>query len=233
MEPSTVQPEFDRLRERMIERQIRARGVTSERVLDAIGRVRREGYVPSYLGEFAYEDSALPIEEEQTISQPYIVAFMVEALGLEGGEKVLEVGAGSGYAAAVLGELARQVYTIERHARLARTAVERLTRDGHMNVHVRHGDGTLGWPEKAPFDAIVVAAGGPGVPESLRRQLAIGGRLVMPVGDVAGSQHLVRITRTAEDQYQEERLGDVRFVPLIGAEGWHAPATVPGDSPSR
>ncbi len=225
---NAARPAFENLREEMVD-QIRARGVESPRVLRAMGRVRRERYVPSCLGEFAYEDSALPIEEEQTISQPYIVAFMLDALGLLGDEKVLEIGTGSGYAAAVLGEIVREVYTIERHDKLARTAAERLARDGYGNVHVRHGDGTLGWSEQAPFDGIVVAAGGPSVPESLRQQLAIGGRLVIPVGDAPGHQQLVRVTRTAADQFQEERLAKVRFVPLVGAAGWRAPTaeTVP------
>jgi protein-L-isoaspartate(D-aspartate) O-methyltransferase len=214
---------FERLRDEMVERQIRARGVRSPAVLQAMRRVRREGYVPSYLGEFAYDDTPLPIEEGQTISQPYIVAFMIDAMGLVGGERVLEIGTGSGYAAAVLAEIVSEVYTIERHARLATTAAERLKRDGHTNAHVRHGDGTLGWPEKAPFDAIVVAAGGPAVPESLRRQLAIGGRLVMPVGAALGQQQLVRVTRTGEDWFEEEQIANVWFVPLVGAEGWKAP----------
>src|SRR5688572_29618466 len=174
--PMITAPDLDLLREAMVARQLRARGITSPLVLDAMRKVRREGYVPSYLGEFAYEDSPLPIEEEQTISQPYIVGFMIAALKLKGGERVLEIGTGSGYAAAVLSEVAGEVYTIERHARLARTAEERLKRDGYRNVHVRHGDGTLGWPEAAPFDAIVVAAGGPHVPPTLKEQLAIGGR---------------------------------------------------------
>ena len=205
----------------MVEQQILARGVRSPRVLAAMGKVRREGYVPSYLGEFAYQDTPLPIEEEQTISQPYIVAFMIEALDLQGGERVLEIGTGSGYAAAVLAEIAREVYTIERHERLARDAAERLRRDGYGNVHVSHGDGTLGWPAEAPFDAIVVAAGGPKVPATLREQLAIGGRLVIPVGEVVGLQKLVRVKRLSETRYEEEDLGAVRFVPLVGAEGWH------------
>jgi len=222
-----------RRRAEMVERQIAARGVRSPRVLDAMRRVRREGYVPSYLGEFAYDDTPLPIEEEQTISQPYIVAFMIEALGLEGRETVLEIGTGSGYAAAVLGELAERVFTIERHERLARTAAERLARDGYSNVRVRQGDGTLGWPEEAPFDAIVVAAGGPKVPESLREQLAVGGRLVIPVGDSIGLQRLVRVTRTGRDSFREEDIGGVRFVPLIGAEGWgDAGIAEPGAPPA-
>jgi protein-L-isoaspartate(D-aspartate) O-methyltransferase len=182
--------------------------------------VRREGYVPSYLGEFAYEDAPLPIAEEQTISQPYIVAFMLDALALRGDERVLEIGTGSGYAAAILGEIVRAVYTIERHERLAAEAEARLSADGYLNVHVRSGDGTLGWPEEAPFDAIVVAAGGPKVPVALREQLAVGGRLVIPVGEVVGLQKLVRVTRVSADRYEEEELADVRFVPLVGAEGW-------------
>lgn len=217
-------PDFARLRREMIDRQIAARGVRSPTVLAAMDRVRREGYVPSYLGEFAYEDTPLPIEEEQTISQPYIVAYMIDALALEGGERVLEIGTGSGYAAAVLAEIAGEVYTIERHERLARMATERLRRDGYTNVHVRHGDGTLGWPEAAPFDAIIVAAGGPKVPKSLQGQLVAGGRLVIPVGKGAGLQKLVRVTRTAADRFQSEELAQVRFVPLVGAQGWREPA---------
>jgi len=211
-----------RLRDDMVAHQLRARGVRSPAVLRAMATVRREGYVPSYLGELAYEDAPLPIEEEQTISQPYIVGLMVEALGLEGGERVLEVGTGSGYAAAVLAEIAGEVYTIERHERLAEKAAERLRRDGYANVRVRCGDGTLGWPEAAPFDAIVVAAGGPEVPASLQRQLAVGGRLVIPVGSEVGLQELVRVTRVAPERFERERLASVRFVPLVGAEGWHA-----------
>src|SRR5207253_770254 len=146
------------------------RGVRSATVLAAMRGVRREGYVPSYLGEFAYDDTPLPIEDEQTISQPYIVAFMIEALQLRDDDRVLEVGTGSGYAAAILGEIAREVHTIERHERLARTAAKRLAQDGYRNVHVHHADGTLGWPQAAPYDAIVVAAGGPKVPPSLKEQ---------------------------------------------------------------
>lgn len=208
------------MRQQMVDEQIAARGVHSPLVLKAMRKVSRENYMPSYLRELAYEDRPLPIEEGQTISQPYIVAYMIEALGLEGGERVLEIGTGSGYAAAVLAEIASEVYTIERHSRLAKRASERLRQNRYTNVHVRHGDGTLGWPEKAPFDAIVVTAGGPNVPISLRKQLKIGGRLVVPVGSIISSQKLIRVTRLGSDNYQEEDLGGVRFVPLIGKEGW-------------
>jgi protein-L-isoaspartate(D-aspartate) O-methyltransferase len=220
-------------RRRMVEEQIAARGVRSPAVLEAMRTVRREGFVPSYLGEFAYDDTPLPIEQEQTISQPFIVAFMVEALELEGHERVLEIGTGSGYAAAVLAEVAHEVYTIERHEKLARSAEARLAEEGYEQVHVRCGDGTLGWPEEAPFDAIIVAAGGPSVPGSLREQLAIGGRLVIPVGESVGLQSLRRITRVAADEYREEDLGGVRFVPLIGEEGWHAEPPKPHVAPRQ
>ena len=204
----------------MVEHQIAARGVRNRRVLEAMRSVRREAFVPERLREFAYEDSPLPIAANQTISQPYIVAFMIEALALEGGEKVLEIGAGSGYAAAILAEIAGEVYTVERIEQLAEKASETLHHLGYHNVHVIHGDGTRGWPEKAPFDAIIVAAGGPAVPEPLKQQLKVGGRMVIPVGATFHSQELVRITRVSESTYTTEDIADVRFVPLIGEEGW-------------
>jgi protein-L-isoaspartate(D-aspartate) O-methyltransferase len=204
----------------MVERQLAARGIDSPPVLAAMGRVRREVYVPRELRAHAYDDAPLPIGEGQTISQPYVVAYMLAALGLAGGERVLEVGTGSGYAAAVLAEIAAQVYTLERHPALARAAAERLALDGYRNVEVRAGDGTLGWPEAAPFDAIVVAASGPSVPPTLREQLKVGCHLVIPVGSPDGLQVLKRITRTAGDRWSEADLGGVRFVPLIGSEGW-------------
>jgi protein-L-isoaspartate(D-aspartate) O-methyltransferase len=211
---------FPSLRAEMVERNIIARGVRDQLVLDAMRKVPRELFLPKNLSEFAYEDSPLPIAGEQTISQPYIVAFMAEALMLKGGEKVLEIGAGSGYAAAVLSVIAADVYTVERLGQLADKAAATLAELGYDNVHVLHGDGTRGWPEHAPYDAIVVAAGGPQVPESLKEQLKIGGRLVMPVGADQRTQELVRVTRVSRNEYRSEDIADVRFVPLIGEEGW-------------
>jgi len=204
----------------MVHQQIESRGVRSQKVLDAMRKVPRESFLPEDLREFAYEDTPLPIEADQTISQPYIVAFMTEGLALEGGEKVLEIGAGSGYAAAVLGEIAKEVYTIERIEELVTHAASVLADLGYDNVEVIHADGTLGLPEQAPFDAIVVAAGGPEVPESLKKQLKIGGRILIPVGEYRDVQELVRVTRLSETDYQQEDLADVRFVPLLGEEGW-------------
>jgi protein-L-isoaspartate(D-aspartate) O-methyltransferase len=211
---------FKSLRKQMIEYQLIARGLRDQEVLNAIGTVQREEFIPADLVEFAYSDSPLPIAANQTISQPYIVALMTAALELKPDERVLEVGTGSGYAAAVLSEIAKDVYTIERHNILVNTAKKRFDDLGYKNINVLYGDGTLGWPEHAPFDAIVVTAGGPDVPRALRQQLAIGGRLVIPVGDFLHTQQLLRIRRVSEDEYKEEDLGSVRFVPLIGAAGW-------------
>lgn len=215
-----VAKDFPRLRHDMVEKAILARGVRSELVLNAMRKVPREAFLPQELREFAYEDAPLPIESGQTISQPYIVAFMTEALALEGGERVLEIGAGSGYAAAVLSEIAGEVYTVERIGPLAEKAASTLADLGHANVHVLHGDGTKGWPEHALYDGIIVAAGGPKIPESLKEQLKIGGRLVIPVGRDPKVQELVRVTRISENEYKREDLADVRFVPLVGQEGW-------------
>jgi len=216
--------DFVRLREDMIDRQIEARGVRSKTVLDALRKVPRELFLPENLREFAYQDSPLPIAADQTISQPFIVALMTEALDLEGGETVLEIGTGSGYAAAILAEIAGQVYTVERIGQLAEKANTTLKALGYQNVHVVHADGSLGWPPGSPYDAIIVAAGGPVVPASLKRQLKMGGRLVMPVGNSPRSQELVRITRVADEKFKSEDLLDVCFVPLVGKEGWASTA---------
>lgn len=207
-------------RDAFVHRQIEARGVHDRRVLDAMRTVPRELFVPEDQRPHAYEDGPLPIGAGQTISQPYIVGFMIAALVLRGGEKVLEVGTGSGYAAAVLAQIAGEVFTIERLGVLARFATENLAAAGCSNVHVRHGDGTQGWQKEAPFDAILVSAGGPDVPHSLMHQLKVGGRLVIPVGKDTRAQELVRVTRTSDSDWEREDIGDVRFVPLIGKEGW-------------
>src|SRR4051794_6329716 len=209
----------------MVESQIARRGVKSPQVLDAMRRVPRERFVPEKLAEFAYEDSPLPIGFGQTISQPYVVALMIDAAEIAPGDRVLEIGTGSAYAAAVISLIATRVYTIEYHAGLATSARDRLASLGYGNVEVRAGDGGKGWPEAAPFDAIIVAAGGPDVPDSLRRQLKPGGRLVLPVGS-QDAQRLLKLTRTGEDEYQEEDLGSVLFVPLLGDHG-----ASPGTSP--
>ena len=204
----------------MVEVQIARRGVHDERVLAALRKVPREAFVEEGFEEFAYEDSPLPIGCGQTISQPLVVAMMAEAAAIAATDRVLEVGTGSGYAAAVLAELAAEVVTIERHQPLAEKAQQRLGAAGYANVDVQVGDGSNGWPEKAPFDAILVAAGGPSAPRVLQEQLEIGGRLVMPVGRELGSQRLIRLTRTTADKFEEEDLGGVVFVPLIGEHGW-------------
>ena len=218
---------FAALRQDMVEKQIAGRGVRSKLILEAMQSVPREAFLPERLREFAYEDSPLPIDADQTISQPYIVAFMTEALGLRGGERILEIGAGSGYAAAVLSRIAGEVYTVERIGQLAEKAASVLSDLGYANVHVLHGDGTLGWLEHAPFDAIIVAAGGPSVPQSLKEQLKVGGRLVIPVGTDPRAQELVRVTRLSDSDYRTEDIADVRFVPLVGEEGWSPDAELP------
>lgn len=204
----------------MVETQIASRGIHDAGVLEAMGRVRREAFIPAHLSEFAYTDAPLPIEEEQTISQPYIVALMTAALQLSAGDRVLEIGTGSGYAAAVLAEIAGEVFTVERHEPLAESARQKLDALGYQSIQVQHADGTNGWLEHAPYDAIVVAAGGPAIPRPLRDQLAVGGRLVIPIGPTPRLQELVRVTRSSEDEYRRENLGSVRFVPLIGVRGW-------------
>lgn len=213
-------PDYNARREQMVRNQLAGRDIHDPAVLAAMGQVPRETFVLQPYRAYAYDDTPLPIPANQTISQPYIVAYMIAALALRPEDRVLEIGAGSGYAAAVLSRIAREVYTVERHRKLADFARERLAGLGYDNVHVRHGDGTRGWPEHAPYDGIIVAAGGPAVPASLRDQLAVGGRLVMPVGRSRRQQHLIRVTRSEENVYKEEMLVPVAFVPLIGDEGW-------------
>ena len=214
-------------RRRMVETQLAARGIRDPRVLAAMGKVPRDQFVAPRQAAFAYEDEPLPIGERQTISQPYIVALMTEALGLEPTDRVLEIGTGSGYSAAVLAEIGAEVYTIERIASLAERARRRLAALGYASVHVLTGDGTLGWPEHAPYDAIVVTAGGPEVPPPLLEQLAVGGRLVIPLGPTLFEQCLIRVVRLTVDDYRREELTPVAFVPLIGAAGWPEGRTAP------
>jgi protein-L-isoaspartate(D-aspartate) O-methyltransferase len=211
--PPSAAGDPDRAREAMVSTQIEKRGVRDARTLAAMRKVPRHLFVPPVLAGQAYDDHPLPIGHDQTISQPYIVAFMTEALGLRGGETVLEVGTGSGYQAAVLAEIASRVYTIEIVEPLAREARQRLERLGYRNVEVRAGDGYLGWPEAAPFDAIMVTAAAPRVPEPLKQQLKDGGRLVIPVGDEY--QELLVVSRKGT-AYAEERVLPVRFVPMTG-----------------
>jgi protein-L-isoaspartate(D-aspartate) O-methyltransferase len=211
---------FAELRERMVERQIAARGIRNPALLDAFRQVPREEFVArDYAGD-AYGDHPLPIGAAQTISQPYIVALMIDAAGIGPDDRVLEVGAGSGYAAAVMGCIASEVIAIERKPELVEAARERIERLGYGNVRVVEGDGTRGWPEGAPYDAILAAASGSHVPPPLIDQLASGGRMVMPVGGRAWVQHLVKLTKHADGRVEQQRLCEVRFVPLIGDEGW-------------
>jgi protein-L-isoaspartate(D-aspartate) O-methyltransferase len=211
---------YDIEREQMVDAQIASRGILDPRVIEAMRTVPRHVFVPDDLTEFAYTDAPLPLEGGQTISQPYIVARMLEALELSPDDRVLDIGTGSGYAAAVAARLAAQVDSIERVRLLAESARATLSAHGFVNVEVHDADGTLGWPSHAPFDAIVAAAGGPDVPLAWREQLAIGGRLVMPIGMQRERQRLVKVTRVSATQFDEEDLGDVHFVPLIGEQGW-------------
>ncbi len=210
---------FSIARRRMVEEQVVARGIADQRVIDAMLKVPRHKFVEQALEGKAYQDAPLPIGEKQTISQPYMVAFMSEALVLDGSETVLEIGTGSGYQAAVLALLADRVFSLERIPSLARRARKVLDECGFGKVNIRLADGTLGWQEMAPFDAILVTAGAPEVPQHYLDQLAVGGRLIIPVGD-RESQFLLRVTRTGEEEYMEEKMLGCRFVPLIGNHGW-------------
>jgi len=212
--------DFTTLRERMIERQIAGRGLDDPKLLAAFRAVPREEFVSADYTGYAYQDSPLPIESGQTISQPYIVALTIYAARIGRGDKVLEVGAGSGYAAAVIGQIAGEVVAIERHHELVELSRRRMKRLGYGNVRIVEGDGTLGWPAEAPFDAIVAAASGSHVPQSWIAQLKPGGRIVMPLGHPHIVQSLVKVTKQDDGTLIQEDLGGVRFVPLIGAEGF-------------
>jgi protein-L-isoaspartate(D-aspartate) O-methyltransferase len=211
--------EHSQARERMVDRDIVARGVRDPQVIAAMRDVPREAFVDPDQAGMAYDDRPLPIGADQTISQPYIVAFMLEAAGIRPGDKVLEVGAGSGYAAAVMARIADRVHAIERHRSLAEQARDRLLQLGFGNVALRVGDGALGWPEAAPFDVIIVSAGAESVPKALLGQLAPDGRMVIPVGAPGKVQTLVRVRRTGADSFEQDRLAPVSFVPLVGGDG--------------
>jgi protein-L-isoaspartate(D-aspartate) O-methyltransferase len=216
--------EFDAAaeRERMVREQIAVRGIRDAAVLDAMRRVPREEFVAAGLREQAYEDLPLPIAEGQTISQPYIVALMLAAAQLKPADRILEIGAGSGYACAVASLIVAHVDAIERHAPLCDEARARLERLGFANVAVHCADGSAGWAVGAPYDAILVAAAGPRIPEALREQLAVGGRLVMPVGETTFTQRLCKLTRLDATRFADDDLGGVVFVPLIGEHGWRS-----------
>lgn len=208
-------------RTRMVDSQIKSRGIRDQRVLKVMETIPRHFFVDEALRDQAYNDNPLPIDERQTISQPYIVALMTEALNLKGNEKVLELGTGSGYQTAILAELAERVFSIERIASLASGARKILDSLNYYNVAIRVGDGTYGWKEESPFDAIIVTAGAPDIPKTLVEQLVVGGRLVIPIGG-RHSQALIKLTRLSEDinDVNKEDLGGCRFVDLVGDHGW-------------
>ncbi|HOI95749.1 MAG TPA: protein-L-isoaspartate(D-aspartate) O-methyltransferase [Syntrophobacter fumaroxidans] len=209
---------FQKARDRMVETQLVSRGIHDRRVLEAMRKVPRHLFVDEALKEQAHSDHPLPIGDKQTISQPFIVALMTQSLELQGHEKILEIGTGSGYQAAVLAELAERVFSIERNPNLAYRANQTLQKLGYKNIIVRVADGTLGWPDEAPFDAILVTAGTPKIPQPLLDQLAEGGRLVVPVGDRL-AQELVLVESGLEGM-EHTNLGGVRFVDLVGKWGW-------------
>jgi len=212
--------DFAAEREAMVERHLKRRGIKETAIQDAFLAVPRECFVSPEYEHMAYGDHPLPIEAGQTISQPYIVALMIQAAEIKHEDKVLEVGAGSGYAAAVISRIAGRVIAIERQHELVEVASERVRRLGYYNVEIVEGDGTKGCPEFAPYDAILAAASGSHVPKALIEQLSPGGRIVMPVGDPGWVQKLVKVTKQPDGTLKQEGLGDVRFVPLIGEQGW-------------
>jgi protein-L-isoaspartate(D-aspartate) O-methyltransferase len=212
--------DFSREREAMVERHLKRRGITEPAILEAFLEVPREAFIAGNNVHLAYGDHPLPIEAGQTISQPYIVALMIQAAGIKPGDRVLEIGAGSGYAAAVISRIAGKVIAIERQHELVEIARERLQRLGYDNVEIVEGDGTKGWRDAAPYDAILAAASGSHVPRPLVEQLAPGGRIVMPVGDPGWVQQLIKVTKNDDGTLVQQDLGGVRFVPLIGEEGW-------------
>jgi protein-L-isoaspartate(D-aspartate) O-methyltransferase len=207
-------------RQRMVQVQIAARGVRDEAVLRAMGEVPRERFVSEEYLRYAYDDCPLPIASGQTISQPFIVAAMIEAAEVKPTDRVLEIGAGSGYAAAVLSRIARNVIAIERHQGLADTGAQRMRELGYDNVQVICADGSQGWLESAPYDAIIASAGAPAIPQALKEQLDLGGRLVIPVGAAEEGQRLIKLRRESATTLIEEDLGGVAFVPMIGVQGW-------------
>jgi protein-L-isoaspartate(D-aspartate) O-methyltransferase len=217
---ATVMADYAAEREAMVERQLRRRGITEPAILDAFRAVPREKFISDEYGHLAYGDHPLPIEANQTISQPYIVALMIQAAAIKPGDKVLEVGAGSGYAAAVISRIAGKVVAIERQHDLVEVARERLQRLGYDNVEIIEGDGTKGCRDEAPFDAMLAAASGSHVPPPLVEQLAPNGRLVMPIGEPGWVQELIKVSKQEDGILKKENLGEVRFVPLIGEEGW-------------
>lgn len=217
---AAILTDFTAEREAMVDRQLRRRGIREPEILDAFRAVPREAFISEEYAHLAYGDHPLPIEAGQTISQPYIVALMIEAAEIKRGDKVLEVGSGSGYAAAVISRIASRVIGIERQHDLVEVSRERVAQLGYDNVEIVEGDGTKGVPQEAPFDAILAAASGSHVPKALLEQLSLGGRLVMPVGQPGWVQKLVKVTKREDGSLQQSDLGEVRFVPLIGEEGW-------------
>jgi protein-L-isoaspartate(D-aspartate) O-methyltransferase len=220
MHPDSILSDYAWARERMVQEQIIARGITDARVIAALRKSPRHLFVDAGLVNRAYDDSALPIGDKQTLSQPYMAARMSEALRLGGDEKILEIGTGSGYQTALLAEIGFNVFSVEKLRALSRKARQLLDRLGYQNIALHVGDGTIGWSEHAPYDGIIVTAGAPSPPKPLLEQLAIGGRLVIPVGDEQ-EQTLVRVSRT-RFSYKEERLGECKFVKLLGKFGWQA-----------